>query len=199
MAITLARVKDLGPSIVPEVTYLLFRRLLDILFGKNKMQPRDSAYANIARVNSINDGIMLDFGLGDDRPTQADLTPREEIAENFQSQIRIAINRTVAKQLIQDLQETLKQDLYPDTETRKYMERQAVSFAANRENLLNKYAGMYVIFEDGKVLDAGPDEAALVMGYCTRDEPKQMFVKKVLAKDPQLTVAVPSVVPSTPK
>jgi len=143
-------------------------------------------YVNIARVNSLNDGIILDFGWGDDRP------PR--------SQVRIAISRAVAKQLICDLQETLQQqDLYPDAETRAYMERQAASFAANREKLLKQYAGMYVIFEDGKVLDAGPDEAALVIGYCTRDEPKHMFVKKVLAKDPQLTVAVPSAVPSTPQ
>lgn len=142
-------------------------------------------YVNIARVNSLNDGIILDFGWGDDRPPK--------------SQVSIVISRAVAKQLVRDLQETLKQDLYPDAETREYMERQAVSFAANREKLLKEYAGMYVIFEDGKVLDAGRDEAALVMGYCTREEPKHMFVKKVLAKDPQLTVAVPSTVPSIPQ
>lgn len=133
----------------------------------------DSAHANIARVNSLHDGIILDFGLGDDLPPK--------------SKVRIAISRTVAKQLLRDLQETLQQDLYPDAETREYMERQAVSFAANREKLLSQYAGMYVIFEDGKVLDAGPDEAALVMRYCTRDEPKDMFVKKVMAKDPLLS------------
>jgi hypothetical protein len=101
---------------------------------------------------------------------------------------------TMAKQpsVLKDSESSDKQGVYPEPEVLEYMECQARLFEENRKVLLSQYAGMYVIFEDGQVLDADKDEAALVMRSYSKTGPRHLFVKKVIAEEPKLTVRVPS-------
>jgi hypothetical protein len=100
----------------------------------------------------------------------------------------------MAKQpsVLKESESSDKQGVYPEPEVLEYMECQARVFEENRKVLLSQYAGMYVIFEDGQVLDADKDEAALVMRAYSKTGPRHLFVKKVIAEEPKLTVRVPS-------
>jgi hypothetical protein len=76
----------------------------------------------------------------------------------------------------------------PDTETLAYMEYQSQLFTQKKYDLLSQYVGLYVLFEDGQVLDADKDESALVLrAYETRGL-KPLFVKKVVPVEPRLSI-----------
>ncbi|MEB3336294.1 MAG: hypothetical protein VKJ46_02460 [Leptolyngbyaceae bacterium] len=74
---------------------------------------------------------------------------------------------------------------YPDPEVLDYMEKQEILFTQHKPELLEKYPGMYVLFEDGKVLDCDTDEEALVLRAYEHTGPRPLFVKKVLEEEPQ--------------
>jgi len=161
-------------------------------------------YANAALVNPMDDDIIIEFGfvdpLGFKELKQTSEEEEEEMAVESQPLARLIISPTIAKQLITDLQEALnlatdkldKPSAYPEPKVVEYMEHQSQLFEEKRKELLNQYAGMYVIFEDGQVLDADKDEAALVKRAYSETGPRHLFIKKVLTEDPKLTINVPS-------
>ncbi len=167
-------------------------------------------YANVATVNPMDDDIVIDFGFIDPLNVR-DLSKasEEEIVVDCQPIARLIVSPTLAKQLIADLQEALnivnktgadidsidqqeKPAVYPAPEVVEYMEHQSQLFEEKRQELLTQYGGMYVIFEDGQVLDADKDEAALVKRAYAKTEPRHLFIKKVLAEESKLTVNIPS-------
>jgi hypothetical protein len=82
-------------------------------------------------------------------------------------------------------------EIYPSTETRHYLQRQNELYKQFKPQLLDKYAGMYIIFEDGKVIDADKNEAELVMRAYEKMGIRDLFVKKVLENEPNLIARVP--------
>jgi hypothetical protein len=50
---------------------------------------------------------------------------------------------------------------------------------------------MYIIFEDGKVIDADKNEAELVMRAYKKIGIKDLFVKKVIENEPNLVARLP--------
>ena len=75
----------------------------------------------------------------------------------------------------------------PDAETLAYMEYQSQLFTQKKDDLLRQYAGLYVLFEDGQVLDADKDESALVLRAYDIRGLKPLFVKKVIHVEPRLS------------
>lgn len=82
-------------------------------------------------------------------------------------------------------------ETYPDTETRDYLKRQSELYESQLAQLLKQYNGMYIVFEDGKVIDSDKDEAALVMRAYEKMGIKDLFVKKVIARQPMLRAKIP--------
>jgi hypothetical protein len=82
-------------------------------------------------------------------------------------------------------------EIYPSTETRNYLQRQSELYDKFKPQLLKKYAGMYIIFEDGKVIDADKNEAELVMRAYKKIGIKDLFVKKVIENEPNLVARLP--------
>ncbi len=74
----------------------------------------------------------------------------------------------------------------PDPEILNYMERQAELFRQMKDELLKQYEGLYLLFEDGQVLDIDQDESALFLrNYSER---KPIFIKKVVTVEPTLSI-----------
>ncbi len=84
-----------------------------------------------------------------------------------------------------------EEEMYPSKETRNYLQTQSELYEHHLPQLLEKYAGMYIIFEDGKVIDADNDEAALVMRAYDKMGTKDLFVKKVIDPEPTLRARIP--------
>ena len=84
-----------------------------------------------------------------------------------------------------------EEEIYPSQETRNYLQTQSELYEHHLPQLLEKYAGMYIIFEDGKVIDADNDEAALVMRAYAKMGTKDLFVKKVIDTEPTLRARIP--------
>ncbi len=82
-------------------------------------------------------------------------------------------------------------EIYPSIETRNYLKRQSELYEQFKPKLLEKYAGMYIIFEDGKVIDVDKDETTLVMRAYETIGIKDLFVKKVIDNEPTLRARVP--------
>lgn len=101
----------------------------------------------------------------------------------------VASNSEEAKEL--ENIEKIDPLLYPDLETREYLERQAELYEQQKPELLKKYANMYIIFEDGKVVDFDESEEALVLRAYAVTEPQYLFVQKVVVQEPILTVRIP--------
>ncbi|MGK7928316.1 MAG: DUF5678 domain-containing protein [Spirulina sp.] len=76
-----------------------------------------------------------------------------------------------------------KLSLYGDIETYKYMEKQGEIFDRMLPELLEKYQGMYVYFEDGKVLEADFDEEKLIDLAEQKYGCKSMFIEQVLNRN----------------
>ena len=84
-----------------------------------------------------------------------------------------------------------EQAIYPNIETRNYLQRQSKLYNQQKSQLLNKYSGMYIIFEEGKVIDADQDETALVMRAYKKMGVRDLFVKKVIKDEPTLVARLP--------
>jgi hypothetical protein len=82
-------------------------------------------------------------------------------------------------------------DSYPDPEVLEYIEYQAQLFDQKRSDLLKQYDGKFVWFENGEVLDADQDQAALVIRAYSKIGPRPLLIKKVLAEDPKPVVRTP--------
>lgn len=76
-------------------------------------------------------------------------------------------------------------EVEPNPETLRYMAQQAALYEAQREHLLKTHAGQYVLFEDGKVLDADIDFETLILRIFAETGPRDVFIQQV----PQLHLA----------
>lgn len=106
--------------------------------------------------------------------------------KKIQTVIMISDNSPSSTKILEE-----DQEFYPNIETRKYLQRQSELYKQNKPQLLDKYAGMYIIFEDGKVIDADEDETALVMRTYETMGVRDLFVKKVITDEPNLVARVP--------
>jgi hypothetical protein len=79
----------------------------------------------------------------------------------------------------------------PDPVVMAYMERQAIAFEQAKPDLMPQFLNQYVWFEDGQVLDADVDHETLVLRVYGDGEPRPLFVKKVVAVEPQFVVRSP--------
>jgi hypothetical protein len=79
----------------------------------------------------------------------------------------------------------------PDPEILQYMECQAIAFEQAKPALIGKYLNQYVWFEDGQVLDADVNHEDLVLRIYGDGEPRPLFIKKVVAVEPQFVVRSP--------
>ncbi len=79
----------------------------------------------------------------------------------------------------------------PDPAVMAYMERQAITFEQAKPHLMAQFLNQYVWFEDGQVLDADVDHETLVLRVYGDGEPRPLFVKKVVAVEPQFVVRSP--------
>ena len=84
-----------------------------------------------------------------------------------------------------------EKEIYPSKKTRNYLQTQSELYERHLPQLLEKYAGMYILFEDGQVIDADNDEAALVMRAYDKMGTKDLFVKKVIETEPTLRARIP--------
>lgn len=82
-------------------------------------------------------------------------------------------------------------NIYPDPEVLEYMEHQAQMFDRMRPELLKHYQDQYVWFEDGKVLDADKDQAALAIRVYSQTGLRPLLIKQVRFEDPQPLVRTP--------
>jgi hypothetical protein len=80
---------------------------------------------------------------------------------------------------------------YPDPQILDYIEHQAQQFDRMRPELLKKYQGQYIWFENGKVLDVDTDQTALVTRIYSENKPRPMLIKQVLPQDPQPKLRTP--------
>lgn len=77
------------------------------------------------------------------------------------------------------VRESAIRELYPDEESYKYMETQGQLFDVSLPKLSQKYKGMYVHFEDGKVLDYDEDEEVLIDRVLENNNYQDVFIEKV--------------------
>ena len=78
---------------------------------------------------------------------------------------------------------------YPDISEKEYFERQAKLFQEKRDFLVKHYPGLYVHFEDGKVIAAGKNQIELVERAYKEGGARPLFIKRVSQEDeprPQL-------------
>jgi hypothetical protein len=69
-------------------------------------------------------------------------------------------------------------DLYPNEESYQYMVKQSKLFEASAPELIAKYGGHYIVFEDGEVIDFDEDENVLLERIWDTD-----FIKKRMGVD----------------
>ncbi len=87
----------------------------------------------------------------------------------------------IREKIDQIIKEKQLEKLYPDSESYQYTQQQALLFEEKRSQLLSKYSGKYVWFEDGNVIDFDNDEEALLIRVIEQKNPSQksVFVTKV--------------------
>jgi tRNA splicing ligase len=73
------------------------------------------------------------------------------------------------------------QALYPDQKTADYMESQGQQFDEHLMALKQKYAGQYVCFENGSVLDFNASRTELARSMRQKFGDKLFFIEKVPA------------------
>lgn len=84
-------------------------------------------------------------------------------------------------------------EVVPDIEVLRYMEQQAVLYEAQKERLLQTHRGQYILFEDGKVLDADADFETLVLRTFAQNGPRDVFVQQVGVENATPVVRTPFV------
>lgn len=60
-----------------------------------------------------------------------------------------------------------------------YINQQAQQFDACKDKLLERYDGLYVLFEDGEVLDSGDNRAQIAMRAYQKGGMRPLFIEKV--------------------
>lgn len=70
-------------------------------------------------------------------------------------------------------------------EDRTYISRQALLFDKMRSELASQYLGKWVLFEEGKVLDADEEHKALLKRVSETGGNKIVFISKVELQEPQ--------------
>jgi hypothetical protein len=71
----------------------------------------------------------------------------------------------------------------------QYLERQNALYEQLKSSLLAQYQGQFIAFEDGRVLDADRNEQLLVQRVYKTYGYRDLLIKQVLLKEPQLSVA----------
>ncbi len=116
------------------------------------------------------------------------LTEAIRIANTLSEEDQNAIALTLL-QTIRDRQSlTHIKTQVPDPEILNYMEQQAEIFNQKKPELLNQYLGKYILFENGKIIDADNNESALAQRTIAKNGLKPMFIKKVVAEEPKLNI-----------
>jgi hypothetical protein len=77
---------------------------------------------------------------------------------------------------------------YINPDVLAYLQHQQTRFEQCRSQLLTTYAGQFVWFEDGIVLDADIDEAELFERAMSQDANRTLFIAQVVATEPQRLV-----------
>lgn len=93
-----------------------------------------------------------------------------------------AIAETILKLVEKDrqqLSQVQKKEALTNIETSNYIEIQGELFDRKLPELLPKYKGMYVFFENGEVKDADDDEDALIERVLQKEGYRDIFVEKV--------------------
>jgi hypothetical protein len=88
--------------------------------------------------------------------------------------------RAYAEHLIEEA--ASEKSLYPDKKSYEYTKKQADLFNTYFPEIAKSYAGQYILFENGKVIDSDFDEDALLDRVWDSDfvkERKAIFIKKV--------------------
>jgi|GEM_PF-6711711 len=80
---------------------------------------------------------------------------------------------------------------YANLEEQRYLEQQAILFEHHKMELLPDYQGLYILFENGQVLDSDRDEAALIQRAYQTMGMRPLLVKQVLLEEPKLTLWTP--------
>ena len=116
------------------------------------------------------------------------LTEAIRIANTLSEEDQNAIALTLL-QAIRDRQSSTQTETQePDPEILNYMEQQAEIFNQKKPELLNQYLGKYILFENGKIVDADNNESALALRTIAKNGLKPMFIKKVVAEEPKLSI-----------
>ena len=116
------------------------------------------------------------------------LTEAIRIANTLSEEDQNAIALTLL-QVIRDRQSlTQTKTQVPDPEILNYMEQQAEIFNQKKPELLNQYLGKYILFENGKIIDADNNESALAQRTIAKNGLKPMFIKKVVTEEPKLSI-----------
>ena len=71
------------------------------------------------------------------------------------------------------------QKVEADPEVLRYMEQQAALYKSQQNQLLGTYLGQYILFEDGKVLDADLDFETLILRIFAETGPRDVFIRQV--------------------
>jgi hypothetical protein len=82
-------------------------------------------------------------------------------------------------------------ELTPDQRTLQDMDKQALLYEQQRHELLTRYNGQYIVFQDGVVLDADTDYASLIRRSYAESGPRPLFIRLVAAADPSYSVRTP--------
>ena len=87
--------------------------------------------------------------------------------------------------------ETAESSPQPDLDVMAYMDRQAALYTAQKEQLLQDYSGLYIHFEEGRVLDSDPSLENLVLRAFEASGSRDLFIKKVEEHSATPTVRTP--------
>jgi hypothetical protein len=82
-------------------------------------------------------------------------------------------------------------ELTPDQRILQDMDKQALLYEQQRRELLTRYNGQYIVFQDGVVLDADTDYASLIRRSYAESGPRPLFIRLVAAADPSYSVRTP--------
>lgn len=104
-----------------------------------------------------------------------------ELPDTDQDAIATAVLNEIAdRQSLKQIQE------FSDVEVLDFMERQAALFGQMKGELLKEFEGLFILFENGQVLDADTDESALFLRNYS--DLKSIFIKKVVEVEPPLSI-----------
>jgi hypothetical protein len=71
----------------------------------------------------------------------------------------------------------------------QYLEQQNALYEQLKPSLLAQYQGQFIAFENGRVLDADRDEQKLAQRVYQAYGYRDLLIKQVLLKEPQLSIA----------